>query len=154
MTALAVAAGAVMLAAAGALAVVDCVASRRQARRPRQPLRVSLASAPPLPAAPARTVIPSALRHTRAQSTLLRPYAGQIPVHGVPAGTALPVPPFATAEEAVAWMRAEYAAMTDAAVAGMLSPQGLYRRLAKHCSPGTQGRLDAARQVLARKGTL
>lgn len=152
MTALAEAA-AVMLAAAAALALY--LAGRRPATGPPQPLRVTLAPVRPLPAAPRGKAIPAALRDTRAQSTLLRPYSDQIPVCGVPAGPPLPATsPFATAEEAVAWMRAEYAAAADAVMAGMLSPQGLYRRLAKHAGPGTQGRLDAARQVLARQGIL
>ena len=161
MTALVVAAAAVlasdgaaaMLASAGVLAVCRLAGRRRARRGPRQPLTVSLAPAHPLPAAAARKAVPAALRETRAQSALLRPYSRLIPDCAAPAGTALPVPPFATADEAVAWMRAEYA-VTDAVMAGMLSPQGLYRRLAKDPGPGAQGRLRAARRALARKGIL
>ena len=111
------------------------LAARRPAPGPPQPLRVTLAPVRPLPAAPRRKAVPAALRMTRAQSTLLRPYSQQIPVCAGPPAPPRTVPCFATAEEAVAWMRAEYAAAADPVMAGLLSPQGLYRRLAKHAGP-------------------
>lgn len=67
---------------------------------------------------------------------------------------------FATADETVTWMRAEYGRLEDPAAAGMLSAPALYRRLAKRLHPDTAGdreawdKLDAARQVLEKEGLL
>jgi hypothetical protein len=67
---------------------------------------------------------------------------------------------FATAADAVTWMRAEYGRLEDDAAASMLSAPGLHRRLAKRLHPDTAGSregwdtLDAARQVLEKEGLL